>query len=60
MDEILAIKKSKEEIIKTQADIIKIRNEVIEKLKKLKNDLEFKLAELTSKYNVKEAELDEI
>ena len=60
MNEILAINKSKDEIIKTQADTIKIKNEDIEKLKKLKNDLEFKLAELKSTYNVKEAELDEI
>ena len=60
MNEILAINKNKEEIIKTQAETIKIKNQDIEKFKKMKEDLEFKLAEIKSLFNVKEAELDEI
>ena len=60
MNEILAINKNKEEIIKTQADTIKIKNEDIDNLKKIKNDLEVKYAEIASEYKIKEAELDEI
>ena len=60
MNEILAINKNKEEIIKTQADTIKIKNEDIDNLKKVKNDLEVKYAEIASEYKIKEAELDEI
>ena len=60
MKEIMAINKSKEAIIKTQAETIKIKNEDIEKIKKIKEDLEFKLAEVKTLHNVKEAEMDEI
>ena len=60
MKEIMAINKSKDDIIKTQAETIKIKNEDIEKLKKMKEDLEVKFADMKSKYNLKEAELDEI
>ena len=60
MNEIIAINKSKDEIIKTQADTIKIKNEDIERLKKIKEDLEFKFAEIKSLHNNKEVELEEI
>ena len=60
MNEILAINKNKEEIIKTQADTIKIKNEDIDNLKKVKNDMEIKYAQIISENKVKEAELDEI
>ena len=45
MKEIMDINKSKETIIKTQAETLKLKNEEIEKLKKIKNDLEVKLGE---------------
>ena len=60
MKEIMAINKSKDEIIQTQAETIKIKNEDIEKLKKIREDIEVKFAEIKSLYKVKEAELDEI
>ena len=60
LKEIMAISKSKETIIKTQADTLKLKDEEIEKLKKIKNDLEFKLAEIKSNYNVKEVELEDV
>ena len=60
MNEIMAINKSKDEIIKTQADTIKIKNEDIEKLKKINDNLEFQLADIISKYKIKEAEMEEI
>ena len=60
MKEIMAINKSKDEIIKTQADTIKIKNEDIEKLKKINDNLEFQLADIISKYKIKEAEMEEI
>jgi len=60
MKEIMAINKNKDEIIKTQAETIKMRNEDIEKLKKIREDIEFKFAEIKSTFKIKEAELDEI
>jgi hypothetical protein len=60
MKEIMAINKSKDEIIQTQAETIKIKNEDIEKLKKIREDIEVKFAEIKSSYKIKEAELDEI
>ena len=60
LKEIMAISKSKETIIKTQAETLKLKDEEIEKLKKIKNDLEFKLAEIKSNYNVKEVELEDV
>ena len=50
LKEVMAISKSKETIIKTQADTLKLKNEEIEKLKKIKSDLEVKLGEIKSNY----------
>jgi len=60
MKEIMDINKSKETIIKTQAETLKLKNEEIEKLKKIKNDLEVKLGETKSNYNIKEVELEDV
>ena len=60
MKEIMDINKSKETIIKTQAETLKLKNEEIEKLKKIKNDLEIKLGETKSNYNIKEVELEDV
>jgi len=60
MKEIMDINKNKETIIKTQADTLKLKNEEIEKLKKIKNDLEIKLGETKSNYNIKEVELEDV
>ena len=60
MKEIMDINKSKETIIKTQAETRKLKNEEIEKLKKIKNDLEVKLGETKSNYNIKEVELEDV
>ena len=60
LKEVMAISKSKETIIKTQADTLKIKEEEIEKLKKIKSDLEVKLGETKSNYNIKEVELEDV
>ncbi len=60
LKEVMAISKSKETIIKTQADTLKLKNEEIEKLKKIKSDLEVKLGEIKSNYNIKECEIEDI
>jgi chromosome segregation ATPase len=60
LKEVMAISKSKETIIKTQADTLKIKEEEIEKLKKIKSDLEVKLGETKSKYNMKEVEIEDV
>jgi hypothetical protein len=60
LKEVMAISKSKETIIKTQADTLKIKEEEIEKLKKIKSDLEVKLGEIKSNYNIKEVELEDV
>ena len=60
LKEVMAISKNKETIIKTQADTLKLKNEEIEKLKKIKSDLEVKLGEIKSKYNIKEVEIEDV
>ena len=60
LKEVMAISKGKETIIKTQADTLKLKNEEIEKLKKIKSDLEVKLGEIKSNYNIKECEIEDI
>lgn len=60
MKEIMDINKSKETIIKTQAETLKLKNEEIEKLKKIKDNLEVKLGETKSNYNIKEVELEDV
>ena len=60
LKEVMAISKSKEIIIKTQAETLKLKNEEIEKLKKIKSDLEVKLGEIKSNYNIKEVELEDV
>ena len=60
LKEVMAISKSKETIIKTQADTLKLKEEEIEKLKKIKSDLEVKLGETKSNYNIKEVELEDV
>ena len=60
LKEVMAISKSKETIIKTQADTLKLKNDEIEKLKKIKSDLEVKVAEIKSNYNIKEMEIEDV
>ena len=60
LKEVMAISKSKETIIKTQAETIKLKNEEIEKLKKISSNLEVKLGETKSKYNILEVEIEDV
>jgi len=60
LKEIMAISQSKDTIIKAQTETIKIKDEEIEKLKKIKSDLEVKLGETKSNYNIKEVEIEDV
>ena len=60
LKEVMAISKNKETIIKTQADTVKLKNEEIEKLKNINSDVEVKLGEIKSKYNIKEVEIEDV
>ena len=60
LKEVMDINKSKDTIIKTQSETIKLKNGEIEKLKKIQDDLEIKLGESKAKYNIKDVEIEDV